>query len=56
MKNDTIIDCQKVCNVDTFFVCGTDGRTYSSQCELKKAACRNDLIITVDYEGKCKGL
>ena len=57
MKNDTIIDCPKVCTADTPPVCGTNGKTYPSKCDLEKAACnKGNEDMTVDYRGECKSL
>ncbi|KAL4714987.1 hypothetical protein ACJJTC_003138 [Scirpophaga incertulas] len=36
-------------------VCGTDGRTYSSLCRLRRRACRRRTKhLTVDYPGPCQ--
>ena len=35
-------------------VCGSDGRTYSSRCELQRARC-NGHQIRVKYRGACRG-
>ena len=34
-------------------VCGTDGRDYANQCEMKKAACHDMQDIRIKYPGKC---
>ncbi|XP_061708931.1 agrin-like isoform X5 [Cydia pomonella] len=38
---------------DTSLVCGTDGQTYLSQCELDSTACREQTNLRVAYKGNC---
>ncbi|XP_063395298.1 agrin-like isoform X4 [Cydia fagiglandana] len=38
---------------DTSVVCGTDGQTYLSQCELDSTACREQTNLRVAYKGDC---
>ncbi|CAD5112891.1 unnamed protein product [Dimorphilus gyrociliatus] len=50
--------CRKECysfgnHVDSYAVCGSDGKTYSDLCHLEKYACDNVLNITVKYKGEC---
>lgn len=34
-------------------VCGSDGRSYRNQCELRREACRRAVDIGVRFHGKC---
>lgn len=36
-------------------VCGIDGQTYRSTCELKRLACLVTRSIAVAYKGSCQG-
>jgi hypothetical protein len=35
-------------------VCGSDGKTYFTQCGLNTAACEQDKNITLLHDGPCK--
>ena len=37
-------------------VCGSDGQTYGSECQLKLFACRLQKNIRFAYSGQCRGL
>lgn len=37
------------------FVCGVDGNTYRSSCELKRLACMIGRSIAIAHKGSCKG-
>lgn len=34
-------------------VCGSDGRTYKNECELKKFSCQKGANVTVLHKGEC---
>ncbi|XP_044018032.1 agrin-like isoform X3 [Aphidius gifuensis] len=34
-------------------ICGSDGTTYASECDLKKTSCMSQKLITVNFEGDC---
>ena len=34
-------------------VCGSDGVSYGSECDLRLAACRQQVNVAVAYEGPC---
>ncbi|KAK3098784.1 hypothetical protein FSP39_023088 [Pinctada imbricata] len=49
-------DCQRECSPlsKKFSVCGTDGVTYTSYCELRKTSCRMGISLSTKRAGKCK--
>eukprot|EP00058_Branchiostoma_floridae_P024527 XP_002610017.1 hypothetical protein BRAFLDRAFT_129208 [Branchiostoma floridae] len=53
------LDEHQECNYDCTLemkrtVCGTDGRTYNSRCEMQRARCQTGRSIEVQHRGKCK--
>ena len=61
---DFSVNCDMKCtNLDVNSVCGSNGKTYDSQCALEQASCLNGNIainqkkssIHLLYEGNCRG-
>ncbi|XP_052235644.1 agrin-like isoform X3 [Dreissena polymorpha] len=46
--------CPSECSPSVAKVCGTDGVTYNSECELRVASCKNQLPIVISSFGDCK--
>ena len=52
----TCSDCSRSCSIAFHIpVCGTDGRTYSSYCHMRKVSCRKGILIRTRRAGACKG-
>ena len=50
-------DCPQVCTSDYTPVCGTDSKTYSNECAMEVAACKDGKTdLTVAYVGECSGI
>ncbi|XP_030574360.1 SPARC-related modular calcium-binding protein 1 isoform X12 [Archocentrus centrarchus] len=47
-------DCGIACSRTGKPVCGSDGRSYESNCELQKARCK-DKTLTLAHRGRCRG-
>ncbi|XP_050436691.1 agrin-like [Adelges cooleyi] len=45
--------CSEFCNEDFNPVCGSDGKTYSNECFLRRQACRTMPDLRIIFRGKC---
>merc|ERR1712038_1637495 len=52
-SEEGLSDCPDMCPSDYSPVCGTDGQTYSNDCEMDMVACELGSHIYVDHEGEC---
>ncbi|XP_031335468.1 agrin-like isoform X3 [Photinus pyralis] len=54
--NHALCDCQDKCEkeLNTKIVCGSDGQTYRSACQLHLVACRLQKDIVIQAFGSCK--
>ena len=41
------------CESDNVKICGSDGQTYSSYCDLIKFSCHKQTQISIAYTGQC---
>ncbi|XP_076451600.1 agrin-like isoform X2 [Babylonia areolata] len=46
--------CPILCPTSHDPVCGTDGRRYINECEMRKSACNKEEDIDVDHDGVCE--
>ncbi|XP_065051869.1 follistatin-like [Rhopilema esculentum] len=47
--------CETICtDSETEPVCGNDWKTYESECELRKEACRTSTPLISVYKGRCR--
>jgi len=45
--------CSEFCGEDFIPVCGSDGRTYTNECFLRRQACRMMPSLRIVFHGQC---
>ena len=50
-----IVEC-RICHSRSYGrpICGSDGTTYPSKCQMELAACESNSEITMKYGGRCR--
>lgn len=51
-----LMNCSTEKGRETTFVCGSDGTTYASLCQMMLFACRSQINITASRLGPCHGM
>lgn len=46
--------CRRSCPVMSLPVCGSDGKTYTNECQLRRIECMKNSGVTKDRNGPCK--
>ena len=50
----TTCECPSSCgSALTQTICGNDGQTYTSDCEMRKTSCQQGKLISKAYDGNC---
>ena len=51
--NQGVCRCPQKCFGQNDPVCGSDGKTYKSECELKRVSCNQQKPLKVKKKGRC---
>ncbi|KAL0158255.1 hypothetical protein M9458_046331, partial [Cirrhinus mrigala] len=52
-NNEAVCECSDACPQDQDPVCGNDGHTYSSSCQMKAMECALQKQIQMQHKGPC---
>lgn len=51
---ETTFSCQFDCSPENQVLCGENGKTYTSECEMRQDECAYNTIIGILHEGECE--